>query len=90
MRQDAVVPVSDLDLIREGEIYVKRLYMPVVLSQFVRSYRCAEQGEFADFYRPDAFRRLAPKNLIDYTSAEHTYKKLEQKIEKNDDFDFPI
>lgn len=90
MTEVAVVPVSDLDLIREGEIYVKRLYMPVVLSQFVRSYKCAEQGEFADFYRPDAFRRLAPKNLIDYTSAEHTYKKLEQEIEKNDDFDFPI
>lgn len=92
MTEVAVVPVSDLDLIKEGEIYVKRLYAPVILSQFVRSYKCADQGAFADFYNPDAFRSYAPKNYANYTSEEHTYKKLlpKKKQKKDDAFDFPI
>lgn len=93
MTEVMVVPVSDLDLIKEGEIYVKRLYMPVILSQFVRSYRCAEQGEFVGFNNPDAFRRFAPKNLVNYTSAKYTYGKLTgngKNKKKTDDFDFPI
>ena len=92
MTEAMVVPVSDLDLIKEGEIYVKRLYTPVILSQFVRSYKCAEQGAFDGFNNPDAFRRFAPKNLVNYTGKEYTYRKLVvgKNKKKNDEFDFPI
>ncbi len=45
-----LIPVSELDLIKPGQMYIKRLYMPVITSQFIRSYICAEQGCFQDFY----------------------------------------
>ncbi len=87
MTEVAVVPVSDLDLIKAGEVYIKRLYMPVILSQFIRSYVCAEQGAFADFYDSNAFRKYAPKNYTSYNGPEYTYKKLFSDKKKKKSFE---
>lgn len=37
-----VLPISKLDLVEIGEIYNKRIYMPVITSHYVRSYLCKE------------------------------------------------
>ncbi len=74
----AVIPVSDLDLIEEGEVYIKRLYMPVILSQFIRSYKCAEQGSFEDFRDPRAYHDFAPLNKASFKDDKHTYAKTKK------------
>lgn len=40
--QVRLLPVSKLDQIEPGKMYIKRLYSPVVMSNFVRSYLCKE------------------------------------------------
>ncbi len=72
----SVVPVSDLDLIEEGQIYIKRLYSPVIISQFIRSYKCAKQGAFKMFNDGDAFVTLAPVNDVSFSDQAHTYSKF--------------
>ena len=48
----ALLPISQLDLIKPGHIYTKRLFMPLVSAQFVRSYVAAEHGDFIDYRKP--------------------------------------
>lgn len=76
MTEVSVVPVSDLDLIEEGQIYIKRLYSPVIVSQFVRSYKCAKQGAFKMFRDRDSFQLLAPINDVSFSDQAHTYGKF--------------
>jgi len=44
-----LVPVSQLDLIKTGEMYIKRVYKPVFVSSFVRSYQAAKAGIYKNF-----------------------------------------
>lgn len=44
-----LVPVSQLDLIRPGEMYIKRVYKPVFISSFIRSYQAADAGVYQNF-----------------------------------------
>gem|GEM_PF-612382 len=44
-----LIPVSQLDLIKPGEMYIKRVYKPVFVSSFVRSYQAANTGVYKDF-----------------------------------------
>lgn len=67
-----VIPTSTLDLINPGEMYIKRLYMPVILSQFIRSYICANVGIFKDFYGGLFTKEYAPYSA-DYYSTKYTY-----------------
>ncbi len=76
----SVVPVSDLDLISEGQIYMKRLYTPVIVSEFFRSYVCAEQGAFTHFRDERAYRDLTPVNDVSFTDDAHTYGKVIDNI----------
>ncbi len=71
-----VLPVSSLDLIGEGEMYVKRLYLPVIKSQFIRSYVCAANGEFSHFYDHSPQKDFAPINVVAFNSPIYTYKAL--------------
>jgi len=45
-----LLPTSSLDLIKPGQIYIKRIYMPLILSQYIRSYICANLNIFDGFY----------------------------------------
>ncbi|MCR5078661.1 MAG: type IV secretory system conjugative DNA transfer family protein [Bacilli bacterium] len=69
-----VVPTSDLDLIKPGEIFIKRIYSPVVKGGYIRSYVCAKYGYFEDFRDEYAVRDFAPFNSILPNDEEHTYK----------------
>ncbi len=85
-----LVPVSDLDLIVPGQMYVKRLYMPVITSQFIRSYICAKQGTFKDFLNADGLKTCTPLAVESFTAPKFTFEKITQKPKKKpfDDFDF--
>ena len=48
----ALLPISQLDLIKPGQIYLKRLFMPLVTAQYIRSYVAAEQGAYLDYKKP--------------------------------------
>lgn len=74
-----LVPVSDLDHIQPGQMYVKRLYMPVIMSQFIRSYVCAHQGTFKDFLDADGLSTCTPITIEAFTSPKFTFEKLTQK-----------
>ncbi len=71
-----LIPVSDLDLIKPGEIYTKRLYMPVITSQFIRSYMCAEQGAFTDYFHANGLKNCTPFNIESFTSDKYTFHKV--------------
>ena len=47
-----LLPISKLDLIKPGHIYLKRLFLPLVTAQYIRSYVCAEQGTYPDYKAP--------------------------------------
>lgn len=81
-----LVPVSDLDNIDPGEMYIKRLYMPVIMSQFIRSYDCAKQGEFVDFINSDGLMTCTPVIFESYTAEKYTYKCLSQNSKRHREF----
>ncbi len=71
-----VLPVSSLDLINEGEMYVKRLYLPVIKSQFIRSYVCAGSGDFKNFYDDNPYSGLTPVNAEPFNAPRYTFAPL--------------
>ncbi len=83
-----LIPVSALNLIKPGQIYTLRDKMPVILSQFVRSYICAEHGSFADRINAKGLKTCTPFNTEGFTSKKYTYEKLNEiKKELLDDDD---
>ena len=77
-----VVQISDLDLIKPGDIYTKRIYSPVISSTFVRSYFAAKEGIYEDFYIPGVFTKFAPLNLVSYNDQPHTFEKIAGPYQK--------
>lgn len=83
-----VVPVSYLDLIEPGEVYVKRIYTPVICASYIRSYLCANLGIYKDFFDKDAVKEYAPINSIVPNDDAHTYALfLKARVEESDDDD---
>lgn len=71
-----LVPVSRLELIKPGEIYIKRIYMPVITSQYIRSYVCAQQGTYKDF--SGGLASCAPISLESFNSPRFICKDLDK------------
>lgn len=72
-----LVPLSKLDQITPGNMYIKRLYMPIITTQFVRSYICAENGDFKNFIDENGLYDCTPALAFEpFTSEKYTYKKL--------------
>lgn len=71
-----LVPVSDLDLIKPGQMYTKRLYMPVITTQFIRSYICAQQGTYRDFINANGLETCTPYRAEPFTAKKYTFRKL--------------
>ncbi len=89
LTQVPLVPMSDLDLIKPGEMYIKRLYMPVITSQFIRSYVCAQQGAFKGFFNSNGLDTCTPIVIDPFNAEKYTYKKLyEPQRTKRNDWDF--
>ncbi len=85
-----LIPLSKLDEIKPGEIYVKRTFMPVLKSTFVRSYKTKE-------FAKDNFRGFdiidKRKQVIDFTNYTYTPPKddefdISASIKRWENFDF--
>lgn len=83
LTQVAVIPISDLDLITEGEIYIKRLYTPVIQAHYIRSYICARKGDFTYFNDRKAYDDFTPLNMDPFNGPRYTYKRLYEEEEDN-------
>lgn len=76
-----VLPQSALDLLEGGKMFVKRLRMPVFLSQYVSSFVCEECGVFDSEHC--GLKECAPFSWDTFTSAKYTYKRVEDCIARN-------
>ncbi|MGN0765398.1 MAG: type IV secretory system conjugative DNA transfer family protein [Christensenellales bacterium] len=71
-----VIPVSMLDQIMPGQMYMKRLYSPVTTTQYIRSYICAEQGSFKLFKDANGLKTCTPSNAESFGHSKFKYEKL--------------
>ena len=71
-----LIPVSMLDHITAGKMYVKRLAMPVITSQYIRSYVCANNGSFKDFNEAKGLETLTPICIEPFTSKKYSFAKI--------------
>ena len=71
----AAVPISDLNNIKTGWMFVKRNKMDVIKSTYVRSYQCANEGIYADFFN-SAFEAEAPLNLVNPFDKKYQYNAV--------------
>ena len=76
LMETRVIQISDLDCIIPGEIYIKRIYSPVMECSFIRSYQCANYGFFKDFYDQRAFQDLVPINTIVPDAEDRIFEKV--------------
>ena len=83
-----LVPITRLDQITPGQIYVKRLYTPLITSQFIRSYICAEQGAYKHFIDPVGLETCTPRLIDPISGPKYTFAKLQTDGNDDDDFDF--
>ena len=82
-----VIRISDLDKIKPGTMYIKRIYTNVIKGGYIRSYQA--QRYFDDLYGTDPLYTLVPFNGSDIDDPERTfyemcprwYKKPEKKVE---------
>lgn len=79
----AVLPISQLDLIKTGEMFYKRISTPVFTSAFVRSYKC---HEFLVDRNIDGFAYVETKINNPYAD-EFTFARA-KKFDEKYDFDF--
>ena len=86
LQEVAVLPISTLDLISEGNMYIKRLYKSVIQSQYIRSYVCAQNGDFTYFRDTLAYRDFTPVNIEPFTSAKYVYEAINSTDDDDDDF----
>ena len=70
-----VLPISELNKVDPGYLYVKRNRWNVVKSMFVRSYQCAKEGIFKDFDTA-SFEQYAPLNKVNPSDKKYTYNAV--------------
>ena len=76
IQEYSVVQLSDLENLKPGQVYAKRLNMPVIRGSYIRSYICANLGLFDKYDRRDALDRNAPFSYGLNDIGKTTYKKL--------------
>jgi len=82
-----LIPVSELDLIKSGEMYIKRLNKPVIVSRFIRSYEAAQIGIFKNF--GGGLADELPYCMESFVSSQYTYTpKTSRESKKGDIFDW--
>ncbi|NCA67885.1 MAG: hypothetical protein EOM87_07475 [Clostridia bacterium] len=74
-----VIPVSKLDRIAPGTMYIKRLYMSVIKSQFVRSYICSKYGIYKKANK--GLEECTPTYIESWNAPKYRYSKLKQILE---------
>ncbi len=83
--QTALIPVSALNYIVPGKMYTLRDKLPVIESQYIRSYICATQGCFQNFHNARGLRDHTPLLVEPFSSPKYTLQKL---IKKSNPYDF--
>lgn len=81
-----VILKSDLDLIEVGSMYMKRIYLPVIYTHYIRSYFLGDTGHYQDF-KNDGLLTCTPVNKVVYSSDAYTYKP-KKKRKDSDIFNF--
>lgn len=76
-----VLPISSLDLIKPGEVFVKRVYMPLITSKFIRSYLCPEFKE-----EKGSHLSLLPFNDCSINSSKYSFVKRKKETSYNKNF----
>ena len=78
-----LVPVSQLDLIKPGGMYIKRVYSPVFISSFIRSYQAAKAGVYKNF--SGGFNDELPRYEKGFDIQEYTFtpKLVEEKSKQS-------
>lgn len=79
-----LLPISKLDLIKPGHIYLKRLFLPLVTAQYIRSYVAAEQGAYSDYKAPlkhNVFEKR--RSLSKETSPYDRNKPVKRRNDKS-------
>ena len=71
---------SDLDLIDVGSMYMKRIYLPVIYTHYIRSYFLGTTGHYKDFNN-DGLIVNTPYNKVVYSSDRYTFKPKKKKEE---------
>lgn len=71
----SVIPISKLNNMKSGWMYIKRLKMDVIHSTYIRSYECAKQNIFKDFDN-SKFEDFAPLNIINPNNQKFLYSKV--------------
>jgi len=80
-----VLPLSELDLIKPGDMYIKRLRTPVFLAQYIRSYACEEYGIFKKDH--SGMRDCTPYSWETFSSPKYTYQRVEDSLAGKDNYD---
>ena len=75
-----LIPVSSLDLIVPGHMFIKRLYMPVITSQFIRSYIAAQNGDFKHFNESQGLETCAKMYIQSFSNSKYTYIKVKNVV----------
>ena len=82
-----LVPVSQLDLIKPGEMYIKRVYKPVFVSSFVRSYQAAKAGVYRNF--SGGFEDELPRCEKGFDTPEYSFVPKFEEIQFGSDYRMP-
>lgn len=85
LQEASILPLSQLDLIKPGEIYVKKLGTPLFLAQYIRSYVCENHGIFKKNH--NGLVELTPYSLETFSDPKFKYRALQRflSMEQLDD-----
>ena len=67
-----LVPPTVLDIIKPGEMYIKRIYTPVIMAQYIRSYIMTANGDFP-YKEANGLKVLAPYNTEPISHDKYKY-----------------
>ena len=81
-----VVKMTDLSLIEPGCMYNKRIFTPVIETQYIRSYYLARTGDYKDFTH-DGLIKIQTTNFEGFTEDKYSYKLVTEYKEPSDDDD---
>ena len=84
-----VVPISTLNAVETGWMYAKRIKMDVIKSTYIRSYQCADEGVFKDFYNK-SYEKFTPFNLTNPADKKYQYEEIVGQSSWKDRFDFDL
>ena len=75
--------MTDLSLIEPGCMYNKRIFTPVIQTQYIRSYYSAQNGDYKDFTY-DGLIKIRTTNFEGFTEDKYNYTLVTEYTEEDD------